>query len=108
MTIAQLLVVLNWLVSAGIPILVALLTRAEASSTAKALTNLAGGLVATAVLTIVLDLSAHEAIDWFHILFALVTGFVVSGATYAHLWKPTGIAPVLATKGVTGGRHQAA
>lgn len=99
MTLAQILIVLNWLVAFGIPIAVALITHAEASSTAKALTNLGFTGVSTAILTIVLDLSSHHAIDWFSILFSLVTSFVVSGASYTHLWQPTGVTPALASQG---------
>jgi hypothetical protein len=90
MTLDQLVIVLNWLAHLGLPILVAFVLHANASSAFKAAANLLGSLVVTALITIIADLTAHTAIDWFTILFALVSGFIVSGASYSHLWKPTG------------------
>jgi membrane-associated HD superfamily phosphohydrolase len=105
-TLAQLIIVLNWIVGAGIPILVALVTRFEAKAAVKALVNLALNLLATAVLTIVAALAVGKPIGWFDIVFAFITGFIVSGASYAHLWKPTGLAPTVAQYGAGSGRHE--
>lgn len=90
MTLDQMVIVLNWLAHLGLPILVAYLLHVTASSSLKAAVNLLGSLVVTALITIIADLTARHAIDWFTIVFALVSGFIVSGASYAHLWKPLG------------------
>lgn len=90
MTLDQLVIVLNWLAHLGLPIAVAFLLAHTASSSLKAAVNLLGSLIVTGLITVIADLTSHTAIDWFTILFALVSGFIVSGASYSHLWKPTG------------------
>lgn len=99
MTLDQLVIILNWLVAVGLPLLVALITRTSAPSSVKALTNIGLSLLSTAIVTIVASLVSHHAIDWFTILFAFVTGFIVSAGSYTHVWKPTGIEPSVALLG---------
>lgn len=106
MTVDQILLVLNWVLASGLPILIAFALRAESSSTLKAITNLVGSVLTTAVAAVVAALAAHHVPDWFTILFAAVTSFVVSAATYSHLWKPTGVAAAAYRVGNTG-RHVA-
>lgn len=108
MTVAQIIVLLQWLVSLGLPILVALVTATHAPSATKALVNLGLSAVSTALITIVASLTSGQAIDWFTILFTFVTGFIVSAGSYTHLWKPTGIAPAVAEQGVKGKHSLAA
>jgi hypothetical protein len=103
-TLAQTIIVLNWLVNFGLPLLVAFITHSKAPSAVKALVNIALSLLSTAIITTVASLIAGEAIDWFQIVFAFVTGFMVSAGSYTHIWKPTGVAPVVALQGV--GSHE--
>lgn len=91
MTTDQTVILLSWLISFGVPILVAIVTRIEAASFVKVLTNLGGTTIATALSTIVVAVAAGHAPDWFTILFTAVTSFIVSGASYAHIWNPTGV-----------------
>lgn len=99
MTVNQLVIILNWLVSLGLPLLVALVTRTSAPAAVKALTNVGLSLLSTAIVTIVAALTSGHAIDWFTIIFAFVTGFIVSAGSYTHVWKPTGIEPSVALLG---------
>lgn len=108
MTVAQIIVLLQWLVSLGLPILVALVTATQASSAVKALVNLGLSALSTALITIVAALTSGTTIDWFTIIFTFVTGFIVSAGSYTHLWKPTGVAPAAAERGVKGKHSLAA
>lgn len=99
MTLDQLVIVLNWLIAAGIPLVVALVTRLDASPGVKAMTNLALSGLGTALTTIVAGLIAHQAIDWFTIIFSFVTSFIVACASYARVWKPLGTTAALAVHG---------
>lgn len=107
MTLAQTVIALNWVVNFGLPILVAVITDSRASGTVKALVNLGLSLLSTAIITVVASLSAGARIDWWAIVFAFVTGFIVSGSSYAHIWKPTGVAPRAALSGVNTSRGDA-
>jgi hypothetical protein len=102
-TLAQTVIVLNWLVNFGLPILVAFITNSAAPSAVKALTNIVLSLLSTAIIAVVASLIAGEALDWFQIIFAFVTGFIVSAGSYTHVWKPTGVAPAVALRGVGSG-----
>ena len=78
-----------------------LLTHSKTSQGTKALLNLALSLVGTALVTVIADLTSRASVDWFAIIFAFVSGFIVSGASYQHFWKPTGVAASAAAHGVT-------
>ncbi len=102
MTTDQIVILLNWLIAVGIPLAVAFVTRSNEPARVKALVNLGLSLVGTALVSIVASLVGHQRIDWFTVIFAFVTSFVVSGASYARLWKPTGIAANVAQHGRRG------
>lgn len=100
MTLNQLVIVLNWAIAVGIPLAVSLLTHVQARAGVKAMVNLGLTGVSTALTTIVASLVAHRPIDWFTIIFAFVTSFIVACAAYARVWKPLGTTAALAVQGV--------
>lgn len=75
-----------------IPLLVASLAKAKASSTVKALLNAVlvaiGGGVA-------LLLANHGSLPVRELLASIAVAFIVSGAAYQHLWKPLGWADAI-------------
>lgn len=107
MTLDQLVLILNWAIAVGIPLLVALVTRADAKPGTKAITNLLLSGLGTALTSIVASLVAREAVDWFTVIFAFVTSFIVACASYARLWKPLGTTALLEVRGVKS-RHSLA
>lgn len=108
LTGAQWLIVLNWLIGFGIPILVNLVTDSGLAKSLKALLALALAGVSTLLTSLVAALTAHLAFDWFAAAFTFVTTWIVAAASYGHLWKPTGVAAKTLVMGVGGkGRHEA-
>jgi hypothetical protein len=75
-----------------IPLLVGLLTKLEAPSGVKAVMNAALSALSGALATIAPDGSGFS---WKPFLVFWATTWVVSIATYAGLWKPTGVAPAV-------------
>lgn len=88
-----------WNLVAGVllPILVALVTKANMSSRLRSITLLALTLVSG-----VLNewLSTSGGFDWQHAIWASVTTFIIGVATLYGLWKPTGVSDAAKASGV--------
>lgn len=83
---------LNFVLGSLVPLVVALVTKANASSGVKAVVNV--------VLSVVVGtggyLVAHDGkTSVVALLSSAVTAYLASGVTYQNLWKPTGTAPAI-------------
>lgn len=85
---------LNFVVGVLIPILVALLTKLNASRGLKAVINLGLSAIAGAV---VVAIQASGAVDVGHVVISIGTTWIVSIASYYGLTAPTGVAPAVAS-----------
>lgn len=70
-----------------LPFLVAFVTKAKASSQLKAIVNLALSAIAGGITSAIATGGSVELKPW---LYGMGIAFVSSGASYAHLWTPTG------------------
>lgn len=103
---------LTLIVGTAVPLVVALVTKAHASEGVKAIANVvltAIGGAGSALLV------SPDGLPWQQVVIAAFATYVASGSSYAHGWKPLGIAPALAAAtadvgigGPPGGKHAAA
>jgi len=87
--------VLNFVAGSLVPLLVAVLSKINASSSLKAALNLGlsilGGVASSLLLT-------DGETTFLGIATSAITVYLASGVTYQNLWKPTAVAPAIAEK----------
>lgn len=86
--------VLAFLAGTVIPLLTALLTKLEASSGVKAVSNLVLSMAAGGVAYLVTNDGSGDLLE---LISAAVAVYLTSGVTYQNLWKPTGATLKLAS-----------
>lgn len=84
---------LTLIVGTIVPLVVALLTKSNASPAVKAVVNAVLAGVAGAGTALI---EAHGGLRWQSVLIAAFSTYVVSGSSHAHLWKPTGVTATIA------------
>lgn len=82
--------VVSILVGIVLPLVTGVVTKLRADSAVKAVANALLVVVTAALTTLVTEPEA--GIPLYDFLYSLFFAGVASGASYAHLWKPTGIA----------------
>lgn len=87
--------VLNFIVGALVPLLVAVLSKVNASSGLKAVLNLGLSILAGVASTLLLT---DGETTFLGIATSAITVYLASGVTYQNLWKPTAVAPAVAEK----------
>lgn len=87
------LALVSFAVGTVIPLLVALLTKLNASGKVKGVLNLVLSVLGGA-LTYLLDHSGSAS--YVQLLNAVVLTYLASGVSYTNLWKPVGAAPAVA------------
>lgn len=85
---------LTLLVGTVIPLLVAVVTKANASPGVKAFVNVVLTAAAGAATAL---LASNGGLPWQQVVIAAFATYVASGTSYNHLWKPTGVAPSIAS-----------
>lgn len=86
---------LTFIVGSLIPLVVAVLTKANASSSVKATAN----VVLSVVGGVVAFLLAHDGeATGIELVTAAIAAYLASGVAYTHFHKPTGLAPTVAAK----------
>jgi hypothetical protein len=102
---------LTFLINTGLPIVVALVTSRFADGAVKALVLLALSAATGLLVTILAAVNAGVPVDWSHVLFTTVVGYLIAVVSHFGLWKPvnlTGSNGVVQTKAPAGigGRHE--
>lgn len=85
---------LTFVLGSLVPLVVAILTKANASSGIKAVANVVLSIVAAVCTDLIAQGGKASVIQ---VLTVAIAAYVASGVTYTHFWKPTGIAPALQT-----------
>jgi hypothetical protein len=101
---------LTFLINTALPIVVALVTSRFADSAFKALVLLGLSAVSGVLVGVLAAVNAGQAIDWSHVLFTALVGYLIAVVAHFGLWKPvavTGSAGVVQVKAPSGmgGRH---
>lgn len=103
----------EWLtlaINTVLPIVVAFVTSRFADSAVKALVLLLLSTVSGVLVGVLAAVEAGQAVDWSHVLFTALVGYLVAAVAHFGLWKPTGVTgsngvvQVKAPAGI-GGRH---
>jgi len=97
--------VLNIVVSALLPLLVGVLTKASWNRNLKAVLLLALAAISAGVTDLI---TAGTLEGWKLLLEQTAVNWLIAVAVHFHLWKPTGVADQLATIGVTDSPAQKA
>jgi phosphate/sulfate permease len=79
------------IINTALPLVVALVTSRFADGAVKALVLLALSALSGLLVGVLAAVNAGAPVDWSHVLFAAVVGYVVAVASHFGLWKPTGV-----------------
>lgn len=96
---------LTMIVNTALPLVVALVTSRFADGAVKALTLLALSALSGLLVGVLAAVNAGLPVDWSHVLFAALVGYVVAVASHFGLWKPvnlTGANGVIQVKAPAG------
>ena len=84
--------VVTFVLGSLVPLVVALATKLNASSSVKAVVN----VVVSVTVGVCGFLLAHDgATTPLALVGAVITAYLGSGVSYQHFWKPTGVAPAI-------------
>lgn len=102
---------LTFLINTALPIVVALVTSRFADGAVKALVLLFLSAVTGVLVGVLAAVNAGAPVDWSHVLFTALVGYLVAVVAHFGLWKPaavTGSAGVVQLKVPSGmgGRHE--
>ncbi len=92
---AQLATALSVIVGAVVPLVVAILTKENASSRVKSIVNAVLAAVVGGLTTVI---HLGGSVSWETTVLDIGLAYAMSGTSYRSMWKPTGIAPALARR----------
>lgn len=92
--------VLNFIAASLIPLAVALITKAKASSRFKAIANLALVVITSAVMYAI---DQDGAVTLSGVMSTMIATYLTASVTYNNFWKPTGVVSTLAEVAPTSG-----
>jgi phosphate/sulfate permease len=82
---------LTMIINTALPIVVALVTSRFADGAVKALVLLALSALSGVLVGVLAAVNAGLPVDWSHVLFTAVVGYVVAAVAHFNLWKPLGV-----------------